>query len=310
MVKKKRKKKTKITKNQLIGVGVFVVLLFIVGFLASTRMMISPVPGQEIATFEGSLDNFTVGCGGNPNYSYVEGRVPGTQAIKLWAEGKEREGKVNNTLACLQKLLPEGANQERYTVYFYGKGYVRAGIHYKVSNEDKGYMSYIEEVATGERTNDGGINAWNLLNNGTAYEDWTFFKLTTFKNVNTTNVRIYFYNKYSTRNPGEEFAGYYDTVFAEYTDVEEFEGDNETGDGDNETIDEEPEPECLTDSDCSLGVTCLDGMCVVVAEPEPDDEGDESFISPEPEEDSTLLYILGGVILLGIIVAGYFILKR
>jgi len=220
-------------KDNKIIVG-FVMLALIIGlFFTGGLQSIISLPSGNIADFNGDLDGFVIGCGGPVNSSYING-VDG-QGIEIWQEP------TGNGLVCLYKDISyiQGSNITGFEVYFYGKGYVKAGMWTGLPDR---YISYLEEVETGERTIDGSIEAYTHLNNGSAYEDWTLFKLVNYKSSNST-AKVYLYNGGGGGvRIGQNYSASYDSVSTTLEDI--FVAD------------------CDVNNECSLNEKCYEGVCV------------------------------------------------
>jgi len=143
--------------------------------------------GSIIGNFEGALDGFQIDCGGVPTSSYVAGKIG--QGIKMWATG-------GDGLACLYKSV--GVKTVNYTVWFYGKGYVRAQLW----NGTR--VSRIVDVEAGCVADS---DAWSSCNGGQPYQDWQLFKLITVNNT-VASSSIYAYD--GSGAVGEDQASYYD----------------------------------------------------------------------------------------------------
>jgi FlaG/FlaF family flagellin (archaellin) len=144
--------------------------------------------GTIIGNFENTLDGFSLDCGGVPTSSYVAGKIG--LGLKIWSTG-------GDALACAYKSI--GGFTAGYTVFFYGKGYVRAQIY------DGSSASYVEDVETGCRTGDGQASMYGTCNSGNPYPEWKLFKLVAFRD--SSGASIYAYNNVVV---GESNAGFYD----------------------------------------------------------------------------------------------------
>ncbi len=147
--------------------------------------------GTIIGDFENTLDGFSLGCGGLPTSSYIPGKIG--NGLKLWSTG-------GDGLACASKSLGS-AKSVGYMIWFYGKGYVKAGVW-----NGSQMISYVEDANTGCKTPNGDTSMWFYCNSNQPYSDWKLFKLVVY--VNSISVpEIFVYN-----NPiiGETYAGYYD----------------------------------------------------------------------------------------------------
>lgn len=143
--------------------------------------------GKLIGNFENNLDGFTF-WGDNPNYRYVSGKIG--LALKVWSDG-------GNGLVHAYKNT--GYLSEGDTIFFYGKGYVEAGVW------DGRWASHIVDTTTGCGTS---YKIWNDCNEGQPYTNWKLFKVVADRD--TTGNALNLMN--ANGNIGESYAGYYDYV--------------------------------------------------------------------------------------------------
>ncbi len=148
--------------------------------------------GEIFANFENSLDGFNT-CN-DTAYSYIPG---------MYGNGIQiRSTDSNYPLACIYKSLGTPKYQN-YTIWFYGKGFVNAGIW-----NGTNYNSYVIDVNSSCRTPNGETKVYEYCNNGNPYDKWHLFKLVLFENTSSTPT-VYFYNNGSV---GTTYAGQYDFV--------------------------------------------------------------------------------------------------
>ncbi len=146
--------------------------------------------GTIIGDFENTLDGFGLNCGGLPTTSFISGKIG--SGMKIWSTG-------GDGLACAFK--PMGALSAGYSVFFYGKGFVRSQFY------DGGTASYVEDMETGCRTPDGTSNIDVECNGGNPYTNWRLFRLVAYRN--SAGASLYVYNN---ANVGEAGASYYDFI--------------------------------------------------------------------------------------------------
>ncbi len=146
--------------------------------------------GNLIGDFENELDGFSAG----PHlYTYYVMGVVGYSV-----------GVSSNTvnLTYLYKNVT-GSYKANYTIWFYGKGYVNAGLY-----NGSEYVSYIEDVDTGCRTPLGETAIYNYCNEGDPYTEWHLFKI--FKpNETSSDVILRLMNGNRTTS---KYSGQYDYV--------------------------------------------------------------------------------------------------
>lgn len=76
--------------------------------------------GALFGDFEGSLDGFSLACGGLPTSAYVGGKIG--QGLRLWSTG-------GDGLACAVKTNGKSeAAVAGYTIFFYSRGYTQASL--------------------------------------------------------------------------------------------------------------------------------------------------------------------------------------
>jgi len=148
------------------------------------------IGGTVFGNFENSLDGFGLDCGGSPTSSYTEGEIG--QGIRIWSTG-------GDGLACMFKTI--GSFSAGYTVFFYAKGYVQAQFY------DGGTASYIQDVESGCRTENGGTYMYTVCNGGNPYQDWKLFKLVAYRSSGGSDIAFY-----NNGAGGESNAGYYDFI--------------------------------------------------------------------------------------------------
>ncbi len=150
-----------------------------------------------ITEFDDSSAGFTTGCGGIPAVEYVNGYS--NLSAKLYATG-------GDGLACYYREFLGLKDGDSF--YFYGKGYVKAGIY---SGETTHWQSItLEDIESGDSYSATYfISAFTEFNSGNPYEEWRLFKLTLNEEISTNDGKIYFYNKVGV---GEEYASYYDLL--------------------------------------------------------------------------------------------------
>jgi hypothetical protein len=149
------------------------------------------------ADFDGSLDGFSLGCGGSPTSSYDTG-FDGTASgsIKLWSTG-------GDGLACMNKAVPDGV-ETGFTFYFWSKGYSRFTIWNGYTLERT-----TTRVKTGETITGFAGALYTEFNSGDPFDDWELFKVVLIDEDLASTTKLYFYNNSTI---GEAGASWYDFI--------------------------------------------------------------------------------------------------
>jgi len=164
---------------------------------SSNRINGSLVGGNILASFENGVDGFALDCGGSPTYTNVTGLI-GDRGVLLYSTGGDGLACMNSPYITDKPVAPN------YTIFYYGKGWARVGIW----NGSK-YVSYVEDVETGCRTNCGANDIPTTCNGGAAYTDWKLFKVVACENA-STSPQLWAYARHASR--GIENGSYFDFI--------------------------------------------------------------------------------------------------
>ncbi len=99
-----------------------------------------------------------------------------------------------------------GSRRANYTIWFYGKGYVNAGLY-----NGTDYVSYVRDMETGCTTPLGVTAVYNVCNAGNPYTSWHLFQIVKPK-ATPADVILRLINRNQTGYIGTAYAGQYDYV--------------------------------------------------------------------------------------------------
>jgi hypothetical protein len=142
-----------------------------------------------IADFNGTLNGFSAGCGGNPETEYSTGHDGKGQSIHLYPT-------TADWLACLSKDIGNvTANEE---IYLYAKGTRLYAQIYNGSENGNNSTCHRYDSAT---------NTWSANLGYHEQTTWALYKLTIQRTVTITNNKLYLYSQ------GEGSESWFDDVF-------------------------------------------------------------------------------------------------